>query len=171
MALPPGRTSNEFPVLRKCGPLHAMLIGTSKSRRLTTLWTKEKHPKMIQNGIFKIALLSLILTSISSCWSTLFEMKEQHLIGYKINDTTSIELYYVNLGATSSNLIHIRRKVPGQEKNIAIIKGFDDTYLIDIKQVDDSILNITFTDTSSYWKGKSRDFLVNINNKQLVIQD
>ena len=45
-----------------------------------------------------------------------------------------------------------------------IIEGFNDTYKIDIGILSDSIIKITFTDTS-YFKGKSVDVPINLNKK------
>ena len=115
----------------------------------------------------KNILFIILILGFQACVD-LFPKNQKLLKEYKLQNGNTIEVYYVNLGATSNNIIQIRKKVNQKDFLVTIIKGFDDTYLINLNQINDSALKITFTDTSSYWKGKSRDFDIHLNDSATI---
>ena len=91
--------------------------------------------------------------------------KDEHLLGkYKMNNNSTIELHYIGLGATTKDIIEVRKKTADSITLVAKIEGFNDTYKVEMKSIDDTLLKIIFTDTIDF-KGKSRDFIINLNEK------
>lgn len=91
--------------------------------------------------------------------------KDEHILGScKINNSTTIELHYIGLGATTKDVIQVQKKTTSGNTLVKIIEGFNDTYKVEMKPLDDTLLKITFTDTIDF-KGQSRDFIVNLNEK------
>ena len=92
-----------------------------------------------------------------------FPKDEKLLMEYKLWNGNTIEVFYINLGATSKNIIQVRKNESKKDFVVAIIEGFDDTYSINLKQIHDTLLKISFTDTT-YFKGSSSDFHINLND-------
>ena len=91
--------------------------------------------------------------------------KDEHFLGrYKMNNITTIELHYIGLGATTKDIIEVRKKTADGTTLVTRIEGFNDTYKVEMKSINDTLLKIIFTDTIDF-KGQSRDFIVNLNEK------
>ena len=114
-------------------------------------------------------LVILLILAFQACID-LFPKNEKLLKEYVLRNGEKIQLYYINLGATSSNIIQIRKKNRGQNSLISIIKGFNDTYPIEVNQINDTLLKITFIDTTSIWKGPNRDFEISLNDSATIKQ-
>ncbi len=111
----------------------------------------------------KYIFLYTIIFLLSGC----FEMfpKDEKLIGScKFSNNAIVELHYIGMGATSKNIIRVQKKNEGSNILVKVIEGFNDTYKVEMKPLDDTLLKITFTDTINF-KSQSRDFIVNLNER------
>ncbi|MFT3910916.1 MAG: hypothetical protein QM737_15970 [Ferruginibacter sp.] len=97
---------------------------------------------------------------ICGCW---FEMTMKKVYTKQLKDNSIIEVYYSGGGATADDIIWIRKISGNKKKYIGKIK-WADNYQIDIYEINDSLINIKFTDTTIY-KSKFREFKINTNNK------
>ena len=94
----------------------------------------------------------------------MFPKDERVLASYKIDNSTTVELHYIGLGATTKDVIQVQKKTATSNTLVKIIEGFNDTYKVDVKPLDDTLLKITFTDTINF-RCQSRDFIINLNEK------
>ena len=83
-----------------------------------------------------------------------------------INDNDHIELLYRGGGATAPDIIWVQKTSNNQKNFIGKIKWFQGGYESKIWQINDSIIKVRLTDTLIF-KGKFRDFTLNLNNRIL----
>gem|GEM_PF-5706796 len=111
----------------------------------------------------KKILFFLLLVLINVSCFELFNKNERLINSYKLNNSNDvIELYFIGLGTTTNNVIEIRKTNSSQTKVIKKIKGPNDTYKVDIQQINDTLIKIVFTDTVGF-KGAQREFVVNVS--------
>jgi hypothetical protein len=98
------------------------------------------------------------------CWSC-SDADDFTLVGQAtIKDNEHIELLYRGGGATAPDIIWVQKTSNNQKTFIGKIKWYQDSYESKIWQVNDSIIKVRLTDTSTF-KGQFRDFTLNLNNR------
>ena len=117
----------------------------------------------------KNAKMVLIILFYSGCF-TMFERKETLMGQLKLKDNSVINLIDAGSGATSPDVIWINRiSERGEKVIIDSIHRSGHLYSVSFEQINDTILNITLTDTAVF-KGKKIDRLVNLNNRIVIFQ-
>ena len=112
---------------------------------------------------FKPCFLILSILFFSSCFN-MFKKEKRLISQYKIDEKNILEIYFVGLGATTKDVIEVREKnINGSNRLVSVISGFDDSYRIEFKPINDSLIKIIFRDTSIF-KGMSKDFLINLRD-------
>jgi hypothetical protein len=68
-------------------------------------------------------------------------------------------------GATGKDVIWVKKVTNSEENYIGKIKWYLNGFDSKISQVNDSLIQVRLTDTATIWKGKFRDFTINLNNR------
>jgi hypothetical protein len=99
-------------------------------------------------------IISLVML-LQSC--TLFEKDEKLLKEHVKNNGEKIRIYYVGLGATTNDVIQVRKE--HQEKPLKVFEKYN--ALVSSQLIDDTILQVVLNDTG-YFKNTADTFSVNI---------
>jgi len=104
---------------------------------------------------FKLILLAPFFVSCH-----IFEKNERLLVDHTKNNGEKIEIYYVELGATTNDVIQVRKE--NQEKPIWVSEKYN--YIKSSKLIDDTLLQLVLSDTGYHNYNNKLDTL-NINVK------
>ncbi len=109
----------------------------------------------------KKVFLNIMLSSLCLASCSLFEKKERLLYKCQKSSGEEIGIYYVMLGATTNDVIQIRRS--GVKTSDGIIKSFDKyNFLNSSKLLNDSVLEVVLSDTGYHQVSKMDTLLINI---------
>jgi hypothetical protein len=103
---------------------------------------------MKSNRLFNIRyylFVVYILTTISEC--NLYEKQERLLKTIPIGNESLINIYFIDMGATTEETIQVRIKYPSKDENV--LTNFKRNYLDNARLINDSSLLITTKDTGS----------------------
>jgi hypothetical protein len=82
-----------------------------------------------------------------------------------LQNKTIIQLEMRGGGATGKDVIWVKKVSNSEENYIGKIEWYLNGFDSKISQVNDSLITVRLTDTATVWKGKFRDFVINLNNK------
>lgn len=105
---------------------------------------------------YSVLYIIMIFWSLTSC--TLFEKRERLLFECKTSNGERVGIYYVELGATTDDVIQIRRSA--SKDHVEVIKVFDNyNFLESSKLLSDSVLEVVVSDTG-YHQITTKDTLL-----------
>jgi hypothetical protein len=110
--------------------------------------------------------ITLILTSLyfTGCF-TMFEREETLMAQLMLKNNSLINVIDAGTGATSPDIIWIEKiNENGKKISIDSIQHSGHLYKASVEQINDTMINITLTDTVLFI-GKKISKLVNLNNK------
>jgi hypothetical protein len=110
----------------------------------------------------RLAIGALFLTTMLVIVGCSLDVEIRKLAEYKLKDGNSIELIYRGGGATAPDYIEVKKK--GSDSIIEDLKGFNDKYIFSFHQLNDSLLNVTLTDTA-YFTGQHANVIINMNKR------
>lgn len=96
------------------------------------------------NYLVVLAFLPLI-TILESC--NIYEKEEKVLATHTRSNGTKINIYYVDMGATTKEVIQVRLSNPLHEESV--LKNFEKNYLQNSKLLNDTTLMLILKDTGS----------------------
>lgn len=99
----------------------------------------------------------------SGCFN-MFNRKEDWLLVYKLNPKSNLEVYAVGFGATTKGHTEIKKTLGSGSDVIKIIDDDYYGYKTNIFKINDTLLKITFIDTSVF-RGMSKSFEFNIHDR------
>jgi hypothetical protein len=102
----------------------------------------------------KTSIMLIIGLFIQGC--TLFEKDEKLLTEHKKNNGEKIGVYYVGLGATTNDVIQVRKS--NQNKPIMVFEKYN--YLKSSKLVDDTTLLLILSDTGYHNYNNKLDTII-----------
>jgi hypothetical protein len=103
----------------------------------------------------KPSIMILLAMLLQCC--TMFEKDERLLKEHTKSNGEKIRIYYVGLGATTNDVIQVRKE--HQDQPLKVFEKYNS--LEGSKLIDDTTLQIVLNDTG-YSKNKADTFLVNI---------
>ena len=104
----------------------------------------------------KISKLILLIPLVASCH--IFSKEERLLESHKKSHGEKIEIYYVELGATTNDVIQVRKE--NQDKIIWVSEKYN--YIKSSKLINDTSLQLVLSDTGYY---NNKLDTININVK------
>jgi len=101
----------------------------------------------MKNILCKYISINLVL-AFTGC--TLYEMNDKLLASYIRGDGTKVNIYYVDLGATTKQVIQVRTAKPPLGE--VVIKNFESNFLQSSNLISDSSLLLVLSDSGSLKK-------------------
>jgi hypothetical protein len=103
--------------------------------------------------------LPILLVAILLVACNFFPKDETLIASHKTSNGQRINIYFVALGATTEDVIQIRKANPDR-----LLKAYEHNYLIESKIINSSTLRIILSDTAVNGMSSRIDtFLLNIN--------
>jgi len=88
-----------------------------------------------------------------------FEKDEKLLATHKIGQASEVRIYYLGLGATTNEVIQVRKEV---NRSVEVIKTFENyNHLIGSRMINDSLLQVVI-DNTGYLPTKGDTMFVNV---------
>ena len=111
-------------------------------------------------------LILLLATLMTYGCTDIFDKEEVLMGSLEIDSLNRIVLVYIGTGATTKNIIEVRKL----QKNSPMlvlkkIEGFDYNYKVTLNKVNDTIVKLQFSDTT-HFIGSSSEFLINVQKAE-----
>ena len=104
----------------------------------------------------KPILYTLVVLLLSSC--TIFEKQERLIFTKKSPEGILVKIYYVELGATTNDVIQIR-KVDKDDTEV-LVKSYDHNFVRSTKFLNKVSFQLVLTDTTDYGFSKKTDTVI-----------
>ncbi|MBS1529923.1 MAG: hypothetical protein JSU01_06425 [Bacteroidetes bacterium] len=106
----------------------------------------------------------MLLTIFISGCSPMFKEERKLRYSYELSNDTSLQVYAVGHGATTTGYIEVREKTRFHEYLIKVIDGYTESGEFKIRRLDDTLFTLTYSDTAVF-KRLSTSYQFNINNR------
>lgn len=109
----------------------------------------------------QVILVILFVIIGQSCDFDLFEKDEKQLDELSLNEEVKLSLFFVGLGATTDNVVQLRRTEKGKDETIRSFEGFNQGNFLG---TDGRMISLILRDTFKGTKTKVDTFRLSIDN-------